>query len=99
MNVRELLERLSTANPEAEVLFMQIGADPDEGDAIAEVEAQPELWTFEQGREGGTTYAVYYPGEPEPRGDGYQDVAYRRVSAVLLKPVMPERWKTLLRKS
>ncbi|MFG7161973.1 hypothetical protein ACGYU5_15355 [Burkholderia pseudomallei] len=99
MKVKELLERLAAVNPEAEVRFMQIGADPTESDSVDEVEVPAEQWTFERGRDGGTAYTLCYPGEPEEREEGYTDVQYTRLSVVLLRIAMPDRWKTLLGKS
>lgn len=89
MKVKELLMRLQSVDPEAEVRFMSIGADSTESDSIDEVEFQTELWTFERG----AGYEVYYAAEPEPRGAGYENVDYRRLPVVLLKPWIPPEWR------
>lgn len=94
MKVRELLEQLRDADPDAEVRFMAVGADETESDSVDEVKFEAELWTFEEG----DGYSVYYPGEPDPRDADYENVRYRRLSVVLLKPDMPARWKALLEK-
>lgn len=89
MKVKELLVQLRDADPDAEVRYMQIGADPTESDSVDEVEVQAEFWTFESGN----GYSVYYPGEPEPRNGNYRDVEYRRLSVVVLKPAIPPEWQ------
>ncbi|RQR34816.1 hypothetical protein [Burkholderia sp. Bp9142] len=54
-----------------------------------EVEFQRELWTFETGK----GYSVWYPGEPEQREEDYENVEYRRLPVVLLKPWIPPEWR------
>jgi len=85
MTAAELMELLRGAEPEAEVLFMQPYAD--EADAVEIVDIQTTAWTLERGRYGAGSYSAYYAGEPEPRGDGYQSVEYRRLSVVVLRPL------------
>jgi hypothetical protein len=87
MTVAELMKLLRGAEPEAEVSFMQPYADADEADAVEIVDIQTTAWTFERGRYGAGSYSAYYAGEPEPRGDGYQSVEYRRLSVVVLRPL------------
>jgi len=52
---------------------MAVGADETESDSVDEVEFQRELWTFETGKGD----SVWYPGEPEPSEEGYENVKYR----------------------
>jgi hypothetical protein len=73
VKVRELLAQLRDADPGAEVRFMAVGADETESDSVDEVEFQRELWTFETGKGD----SVWYPGEPEPSEEGYENVKYR----------------------
>lgn len=89
MKVRELLEQLRDADPDAEVRFMAVGADETESDSVDDVEIQHEPWTFETGK----GYSVWYAGEPEPRGEDYENVEYRRLPVVLLKPWIPPEWR------
>lgn len=89
MTVRELLEELGDADPDAEVRFMAVGADDTESDSVDEVEFQHEPWTFETG----IGYSVCYAGEPEPRGEDHENVEYRRLPVVLLKPWIPLAWR------
>jgi len=89
VKVKELLVQLRNADPDAEVRYMQIGADETESDSVDEVEVQNEMWTFESGN----GYSVYYPGEPEPRNENYGNVEYRRLSVIVLKPAIPPEWR------
>ncbi|MGF6636520.1 hypothetical protein [Paraburkholderia sp. MM6662-R1] len=62
MKVRELLERLSEADPESVVLFLEAWSWIDEADEIATVTVPTEAWTFEESSESGHEYSVFYPG-------------------------------------
>ena len=85
MNVRELLERLSEADPESVVLFLEAWSWIDEADEIATVTVPTEAWTFEESSESGHEYSVFYPGNDsnmEERSRQY--VRQRQVRVVIL---------------
>ncbi|MCL4670380.1 hypothetical protein [Burkholderia pseudomallei] len=68
---------------------MAVGADETESVSVDEVEFQRELWTFETGK----GYSAWYPGEPEQSEEDYENVEYRRLPVVLLKPWIPPVWR------
>ncbi|MGF6658184.1 hypothetical protein OKW34_008774 [Paraburkholderia youngii] len=85
MKVRDLLQRLSTVDPESVVLFLEAWSWVDEADEIATVTIPKEAWTFEESREPGKTYSVFYPGNDrntEERSRQY--VRQRQVRVVIL---------------
>jgi len=84
MNVRELIEQLQTADPEATVLFLAEDADSGEADEIQELVLPASDWTHEQGVVGSRSYQIRYPGSPEYRGTDYQCVVTRAERVVVL---------------
>ena len=85
MNVRELLERLSEADPESVVLFLEAWSWIDEADEIATVTVPTEAWTFEESSEPGHGYSVFYPGNDRDIKDRpKQYVRQRQVRVVIL---------------
>ena len=85
MKVRELLERLSEADPESVVLFLEAWSWVDEADEISTVTVPAEAWTFEESSESGHEYSVFYPGNDRDIEDrSRQYVRQRRVRVVIL---------------
>jgi hypothetical protein len=84
MTVRELMERLRTADSGATVLFLTFGADLDEAVETSGVLVDQRPWTHEEGVYGGGRYAVYYRGAPVVPEAGYTDVNTQSLRVVLL---------------
>jgi len=85
MKVRELLERLSEADLESVVLFLEAWSWIDEADEIATVTVPTEAWTFEESSEPGHEYSVFYPGNDRDIEDRPgQYVRQRQVRVVIL---------------
>jgi hypothetical protein len=85
MNVRELMQRLRVANPDATVLFLPWGADEDELEEIRAIAVYRDAWTHESGRFASNGYEVYYPGDVRGRCElGYEDVRATSVQVVVL---------------
>jgi hypothetical protein len=85
MNVYELVERLSNADPESVVLFLEAWSWIDEADEVATVTIPTEAWTFEESSESGHQYSVFYPGKDrdiEERSRQY--VRQQQVRVVIL---------------
>ncbi|MGU7783269.1 hypothetical protein [Burkholderia sp. PU8-34] len=89
MTVKELMEALSTAAPEARVLFLGFGADLDEAVEVSAVCSDRRPWTHEDGAYGRGRYEVYYRGAPVVREAGYSDVNTQSVRVVLLSEDAP----------
>ncbi|WP_321801548.1 hypothetical protein [Caballeronia sp. J97] len=85
MKVRELLERLSEADPESVVLFLEAWSWVDEADEISTVTVPAEAWTFEESSESGHEYSVFYPDNDRDIEDrSRQYVRRRQVRVVIL---------------
>ncbi|NVH73676.1 hypothetical protein FSB08_14140 [Paraburkholderia sp. JPY432] len=85
MKVRDLLERLSTVDPESVVLFLEAWSWVDEADEIATVTVPKELWTFEESSESGNAYSIFYPGNDRNIGErSRHNVRQREVRVVIL---------------
>ncbi|MGF6634156.1 hypothetical protein OKW38_002840 [Paraburkholderia sp. MM5496-R1] len=66
MKVRELIEQLVTADPDAVVVYLDSYADVYESDEIHEAFVDSYLWTHETGLRYGEWYDIRYPSGPEP---------------------------------
>src|ERR1700694_2632420 len=85
MNVRELMQKLVVADPDAMVLFLPWGADEDELEEVRAIAVFRDTWTHESGRFASDGYEVYYPGGVRGRSEpGYEDVHATSVQVVVL---------------
>ncbi|MEM5460826.1 hypothetical protein VSR69_39320 [Paraburkholderia phytofirmans] len=83
MKVRELIERLAEADPEAVVLVFPQYADSTDGAELQDVIVPDKPWTRETSEDGKSPCEVFYPGGPQAveRGIG---VHVTRTPVVLL---------------
>jgi hypothetical protein len=84
MHVRELIERLRAADPDATVLLLDEYGDNDDADEVHEVDVQRSPWTHETGLCANSRYEVYYPGPAETREAAYHEVVARPIHVVVL---------------
>ncbi|SRR6266702_629652 len=84
VNVQELMAQLAQADPQAEVLFLDLHADADEADEVRLVDIRTESWTHERGMYGNERYEAFYPGEPCERESGYSSIVTSEERVVVL---------------
>jgi hypothetical protein len=84
MRVRELIEKLAEADPEAVVLVYPPHADFDDGGQLGDVLLPAQPWIWEIAVWSGERYETFYPGEAEKRDESYSNVETQRVPVVLL---------------
>ncbi len=85
MTVREVLAKLALADPEAEVLFLDLYAGPDEADVVRLVDIRQESWTHERGTYcSSEPYEAWYPGKPAERNSDYTDIVTTTVHVAVL---------------
>ena len=84
MRVRELLDRLGGADPEALVLVFPQYPDYSDAAVLRDVIVPEKHWTHESGLCSGEPYEVFYPMDPDPLMPPYSDVRTERVAVVLI---------------
>lgn len=85
MKVQALLTQLALADPQAEVLFLDLHADADGADVVRLVDIRQEPWTHERGTYGSNEpYEAWYPGKPEERDSNYTDIVSKTTRVVVL---------------
>jgi len=84
MKVRELMEHLRNADPEATVLFLDEYADCDQADEVRQVTMPATNWTCERHADGDRAYDIHYPGPPERRDAPRQEEVTHSERVVVL---------------